>query len=148
MDVSNNPPLSPVCVGPAEAADLCKGQSSREAPGFHASVSDQHQFLQPPALFLSLSKLLRPNMTRGGLVPLRREVTQYYWWLDLEGVVLPSDPKQVLCMLPPNRLTGIPVPTFQLRDSDQKLSDDVFAFPSCSSPCCWFCPINRSLPPV
>ena len=112
MDVSNNPPLSPVCVGPAEAADLCKGQSSREAPGFHASVSDQRQFLQPPALSLSLSKLLRPNMARGGLVPLRREVTQYYWWLDLEGAVLPSDHKQVLCILAPFGSQAFQCPLF------------------------------------
>ena len=54
--------------------------------------------------------------------------------------MLPSDPSELymiapvqvtqeaLYMLAPNGLTGIPVPTFQLRDSDQKQLDDVFNF--------------------
>ena len=62
--------------------DLCKGQPSREAPGF-PSVADQPQFLQP-SLSLPPQQIVEPataavvlwNIMARGVSP-HREVTQY-----------------------------------------------------------------------
>ena len=101
-------------VGPAEALTYVKVSQAEKHLGPKPQSLTSTSFCNHPSpsllLPLPLSASLSPSLSPpspslsanccGGLVSLRREVTQYYCSACLRGAMLPSDPSE-LYMLPP-----------------------------------------------